>query len=77
MSYARDNNPVDVAENFVQCRAAFWRSLIQPCENGARLVVRCNRPFGDLLAIVRNPISQLMQTLAELLVRYVAKLADR
>src|SRR5205823_6392878 len=76
MSYARDDNPVDVAENFVQCRAAFWRSLIQLGENGARLVVRSNRAFGDVLAIIGNPISQFMQTLAELLVRYVPELPD-
>src|SRR5438067_8492521 len=76
MSYARDNDPLNVAKNFVQCRAGFWRSLIQLRKNRTRLVVRSNRAFGDVLAIVGNPIGQLMQTLAELLVRYVAKPAD-
>ena len=73
MRYARNNNAVEIGEDVVERCAGFRWKVVQLRENCARLNIRRNRSFPYILAIIGDPIRDLMQLLAEFVRRRVAK----
>ncbi len=71
MHHAWNNDPVYVAENFLEWLAllgcVFWKSRAD-C---AGLLIRRNLQLLDVFTKIRNPVSQLMELFAKFLRRRV------
>ena len=67
MHHAGNNDPIDIAKNFLE-RLAFFRGLGgERSQNRARLVVRRDSQQPYILAKICNPIRQFVQLSAEFL----------
>ena len=67
MHHAGNNDPIDIAKNFLERLAFFWRLGGERCQNRARLVVRRDPERSYMLPKIRDPIGQFMQLSAEFL----------
>ena len=72
--HARNNEPIDVAENLVEWFGLFRRLRRKPCDNRARLVVRRDAQFFDSFAEVRDPIRERVQLPAKFFRRRIAEI---
>ena len=73
MYHSGNDQAVDVAENCFELFAFFGWLRRKRASNRARLVVRRNPQFTDVLAEIRDPISQLMKLVPEKFRRRVAE----
>ena len=73
MHHAGNNQPIDVAENFLERLAVFGRLRRKLRTNCAGLLVRRDAQRFDVFAKIRNPVCKLMQLFAEFLRRGVTE----
>ena len=71
--HTRDDELIDVTQNFVERFTLFGWLRRKRCENRARLVVRRNSQRAQVLSKICNPIRQFMQLPAELFGASVAE----
>ena len=74
MGHARNDDAIDLVENFFEWRGRFRRRSIQLRQNRARFRVRRNAPLGNLFPIISDPIRELVQLIAENFRRNIAKI---
>ena len=73
MHHSRNDDVIDVAENFLEWLAFFGCALGELLANSAGLVVRRNAQSFDVFAEIRNPVREFMQLFAEFLRRRVTE----
>ena len=73
--HAGNDEPIDIAENFLERLAVFRRLRRQRSQNRARLIVRRDAHGFYILPIIGNPIRQFVQLSSEFLRRSVAEVS--
>jgi hypothetical protein len=77
MRASGNNHALDIRENFLERNCGFGRSCIQLREDCAGPGVRSNRPIRDLLAIICNPVRNLVEVFAKDIGRDVSEVVHR
>ena len=65
MDHSRNDQPVDVAKNFLKCFAFFGRLRWHFLSDRARLVIRRDAQVRNVFPKISNPISELMKLFPE------------
>jgi hypothetical protein len=77
MHHSRNNQPIDIGQDFFERLSFFRPARWQLGEKRARFYVGRDAYLPDLFPIIRNPIGELMQLPAEFLRQDVAEFIGR